>query len=53
MPSVIIANTIPGKGVHEFERKPEWHGKVPNAEEAKQALRELRTLGGKLDFHQY
>ncbi len=53
MPSVIIANTIPGKGVHEFERKPEWHGKAPNAEEAETALRELRTLGGKLDFHQY
>jgi transketolase len=52
-PSVIIANTIPGKGVHEFERKPEWHGKAPNAEEAKMALRELRTLGGKVDFHQY
>ncbi len=52
-PSVIIANTIPGKGVHEFERKPEWHGKTPNAEEAKMALKELRTLGGKLDFHQY
>lgn len=53
MPSVIIANTIPGKGVQEFERKPEWHGKAPNPEEAEKALRELRTLGGKLDFHQY
>ena len=52
-PSVIIANTIPGKGVHEFERKPEWHGKAPNAEEAEAALKELRTLGGKIDFHQY
>ncbi len=45
-PSVIIANTIPGKGVKEFERKYEWHGKPPNKEEAKMALHELRTLGG-------
>ena len=47
-PSVIIAETIPGKGVKEFERKYEWHGKPPNPEEAKMALHELRTLGGKI-----
>jgi transketolase len=47
-PSVIIAHTIPGKGVHEFERKFEWHGKPPNKEEADMALHELRTLGGKI-----
>lgn len=47
-PSVIIARTIPGKGVPEFERKFEWHGKPPNKEEAKMALDELRTLGGKI-----
>jgi transketolase len=47
-PSVIIAHTIPGKGVAEFERKFEWHGKAPNLEEAKMALAELRTLGGKI-----
>ena len=47
-PSVIIAHTIPGKGVKEFERKYEWHGKPPNKEEAEMALRELRTLGGKI-----
>jgi transketolase len=52
-PSVIIANTIPGQGVDEFERKPEWHGKAPNKEEAESALKELRTLGGKIEFHQY
>lgn len=45
-PSVIIANTIPGKGVPAFERKPEWHGKPPKTdEEKKQALTALRTLG--------
>ncbi len=47
-PSVIIANTIPGKGVKEFERKYEWHGKPPNKEEADMAMRELRTLGGRI-----
>lgn len=47
-PSVIIAHTIPGKGVAEFERKYEWHGKPPNKEEAAMALAELRTLGGKI-----
>jgi len=41
-PSVIIANTIPGKGVKEFERKPEWHGKPPNEKEAKMAIKELQ-----------
>jgi transketolase len=41
-PSVIIAHTIPGKGVKEFEGKYEWHGKAPNKEEAAMALKELR-----------
>lgn len=47
-PTVIIAHTIPGKGVHEFERDYKWHGKPPNKEEARMALNELRTLGGKI-----
>lgn len=47
-PTVIIAHTIPGKGVKEFERKFEWHGKPPNKAEADMALKELRTLGGKI-----
>ena len=47
-PSVIIARTIPGRGVREFERKFEWHGKTPNKEEANMALDELRTLGGRI-----
>lgn len=47
-PSVIIAHTIPGKGVDFMENLPEWHGKPPNGEEAKKALQELRTLGGKI-----
>jgi transketolase len=47
-PTVIIAHTIPGKGVKEFERDYKWHGKPPTKEEAKMALDELRTLGGKI-----
>jgi transketolase len=47
-PTVIIAYTIPGKGVAEFERKYEWHGKPPNKEEGELALKELRSLGGKI-----
>jgi transketolase len=47
-PTVIIAHTIPGKGVKEFERDYRWHGKPPNKEEAEIALNELRTLGGQI-----
>ena len=47
-PTVIIAHTIPGKGVAEFERDYRWHGKPPSPEEARMALKELRTLGGKI-----
>lgn len=47
-PSVIVARTIPGRGVKEFERDYHWHGKAPNKEEAEMALKELRTLGGKI-----
>lgn len=47
-PSVIIAHTIPGKGVNFMEYDYHWHGVAPNAEQAKKALKELRTLQGKL-----
>lgn len=47
-PSIIIANTIASKGVPEFERMFEWHGKPPNKEEATLALDRLRTFGGKI-----
>lgn len=41
-PTIIIANTIPGKGVSFMENSWEWHGKVPSPEELKLALTELR-----------
>ena len=40
-PTVIIANTIPGKGVSFMEGKYEWHGKPPTKEQAEIALAEL------------
>jgi transketolase len=43
-PSVIVMHTIPGKGVKEFEGKFEWHGKVPNKDEAQMALKELQSI---------
>ncbi|MGB3945867.1 MAG: transketolase [Candidatus Saccharimonadales bacterium] len=47
-PSVIIAHTIPGKGVDFMEYDYRWHGMPPNHEQAVEALRELRTLRGKI-----
>ncbi len=47
-PTMIIAHTIPGKGVDFMEYDFTWHGKPPDHEQAKQALHELRTLGGKI-----
>ncbi|MEK7098271.1 MAG: transketolase [Patescibacteria group bacterium] len=47
-PTVIIAHTIPGKGVKEIEKDFRWHGKPPKPDEAKKFLDELRTLGGKI-----
>ncbi|WP_404437166.1 transketolase [Microbacterium aerolatum] len=37
-PSVIIAHTIPGKGVPFMEYDHHWHGKPPNRAEAEEAL---------------
>ncbi len=47
-PTVIIAHTIPGKGVDFMESDWHWHGKPPKPDEAKLALKELRTLRGKI-----
>ena len=48
-PVAIIAHTIPGKGVGFMEFDPSWHGKPPKADEARVALKELRTLQGKIE----
>jgi transketolase len=43
-PSVIIAHTIMGKGVKEWENDYHWHGKAPNKEEMEMALKELNEI---------
>lgn len=51
-PTLIIAHTIPGKGVPEIEGDYRWHGKPPTKEEGERFLKELRSLGGKVT-HEY
>ena len=60
-PTVIIAHTIPGKGVKEIEFDYRWHGAPPGAgpedvwskkEQGREMLKELRSLRGKLP-HEY
>ncbi len=40
-PTVIIADTVKGKGVSFMEDQAGWHGKVPNLEELHKGLKEL------------
>lgn len=47
-PSVIIAHTVPGKGVPFMEYDYHWHGAPPNSEQAREALKKLRSLDGKI-----
>jgi transketolase len=42
-PTVIIANTIKGKGVSFMENKIEWHYKSPNSDELLKGLKELKN----------
>lgn len=57
-PSIIIAHTIPGKGVDIFERNYQWHGNPPGkgpenftkkSEQGNEALKQLRTLKGLIE----
>ena len=47
-PTLILARTIPGKGVEEIEFDYKWHGKPPKKEEAERFLKEIRSMGGKV-----
>jgi len=47
-PVMILAHTIPGKGVDFMEWEYGWHGRIPKKDEARDALRQLRTLNGKI-----
>ncbi|VVC04452.1 1-deoxy-D-xylulose-5-phosphate synthase [Candidatus Bilamarchaeum dharawalense] len=42
-PIVLIARTMPGKGVSFMEGKFDWHGKAPNREQGELAIKELET----------
>ena len=58
-PVLLIAHTIPGKGVEYMEGDYRWHGSPPGkvetdrtpspAMQGKEALKQLRTLDGKID----
>ncbi len=56
-PTLILAHTIPGKGIPEIEFDYRWHGnppgkgptdKIPADQQAKHFLHDLRTLQGKI-----
>ncbi len=47
-PTMLIAHTVPGKGVPFMEYDFHWHGAPPNSEQARQALQKLRSLDGKI-----
>jgi transketolase len=40
-PSLVIANTVKGKGISFIENRPDWHHHVPTDDELAQALAEL------------
>ncbi len=42
-PTVIVANTIKGKGVSFMENQAGWHGVAPNREQFEKAIAELAT----------
>ena len=48
-PSVIVCETVKGKGVSYMENQVGWHGMAPNAEQAAVALDELRARQAELE----
>ncbi len=47
-PTLIVAHTIPGKGIPDIEFDYTWHGKSPTTEEAKKFIEEVRSMCGKV-----
>ena len=47
-PTAIICKTIKGKGVSFMENQVDWHGKAPNDEEYKMAVKELKQEAEKI-----
>lgn len=48
-PQVIIAHTLPGKGVSYMEGDYHWHGVPPNQAQAEQALSELKERRARIE----
>ncbi|HEX3029977.1 MAG TPA: transketolase [Clostridia bacterium] len=48
-PTVIVAETVKGKGVSFMENLAGWHGSAPNKEQRDQAMLELDTFLAKLE----
>ena len=48
-PSVIIAHTVPGKGVDFMEYDYRWHGKAPSQQEAARSLEQLQSYSGYME----
>lgn len=48
-PTVIIANTIKGKGVSFMEADPRWHWRLPNKKELKKLMEELEISEGEIE----
>lgn len=44
-PTVIIANTVKGKGVSFMENQASWHGSAPNDEQYRTAMEDLKKAG--------
>ncbi len=49
-PSVIIAHTIPGKGVEFMENDFHWHSGAPTHPQALEALHDLRSMKNKISY---
>jgi transketolase len=49
-PTVIICNTIPGKGVEFMENLPEWHGKTPSLPDTIEAVQQIRSLQNRIQW---
>ena len=49
IPSMIVADTIKGKGVSFMENAAGWHGSAPNKEQRDQAIAELDAFLAKLE----
>ncbi len=43
-PSLVLANTVKGKGVSFMENDAKWHHGVPNSEQYESALKELKAV---------